>query len=111
MTHTPRNFVIADPRDFDGDCFEVADRAVAQLQGLLQLTEEALDPARLMARNSELERQCQRDENCDAIGWDETAEGKRWSKVRVNLGVVKADLGTLRRVAGYNPKRPPKTIA
>lgn len=110
MPHDPKNFVIADPRGFDGDCFEVADRAVAQLQGLLQITEEALASARLMARNAELERQCQRDEDCDAVGWDDTAEGKRWAKVRVNLGVVKADLGILRRVAGFNPKRPPKAV-
>lgn len=110
MTQNPQHFTIVDPRDFEGDPFEVADRAVAQLQGLVALTDEAIESARLMARNAELERQCQRDEDCDAVGWDDTAEGKRWAKVRVNLGVVKADLGILRRVAGFNPKRPPKVV-
>lgn len=108
MLHDPKSFVVADPRDFDGNCFEVADRAVAQLQGLVQITEEALDPARLMARNAELERQCQRDEDLDATGWDDTAEGRRWARIRVNLGVLKNDLLVLRRAAGFDPKHPPR---
>lgn len=110
MTHEPKNFTITDPREFDGDPFEVADRAVAQLSALAGLTRDAVDAARLMARNAELERQCQRDEALDAPGWPDSAEGRRWQRVEDALEAVSTDLGVLRRVAAFNPKRPPREL-
>lgn len=108
MTHNTRHFAVADPRTFDGDPFEVADRAVAQVEALAALTEEAIEPAKLMARNAELERQCQRDEDLDAPGWPDTPEGRRWASIEEGIAMIKRDLGILRRVASFNPRRPPK---
>lgn len=110
MPNAPRHFTIVDPRSLDGDSFEVADRAVGQLVGLVNMTREALDAAKLMARNAELERQCQRDETLTPEAWPDTAEGRRWAKVDADLEQTEKDLRVLRQVAAFNPRRPPKMI-
>ena len=102
MTHMPKQFAVADPRTFDGGPYEVADRAVAQTAAIVALAFETAQDARIMARNAELERQ----ETPDAVAWDDSAEGKRWTNVEQLLAAVQADLTILRRVASYNPKRP-----
>lgn len=104
MTHITKQFVVADPRTFDGNCFEVADRAIAQTEALVALAAETAGDARIMARNSELERQPEP----DAIAWDTTAEARRWDNVAQLLTAVLTDLKVLRRVASYNPKHPPR---
>lgn len=110
MQTAPKHFTIVDPRSLDGDPFEVADRAVGQLVGLVNMAREAMDAAKLMARNAELERQCQRDEPLDAEGWPDTAEGRRWTKVDADLEATEKDLRVLRQAAAFNPRRPPKMI-
>lgn len=105
MPHEPKHIVITDPRTHDGDPFDVAERAVAQLEALNLHTLEAVAPAKLMARNAELERQCQRDEPLDAPGWPKTAEGRRWQAVEDSLRDVARSLDALRKVAAFNPKK------
>ena len=102
MTHMPKQFAVADPRTFDGDCYEVAERAVAQAEAIVALAAETVSDARIMARNAELERQPEP----DAAAWEDGAEGRRWANVARLLLAVQNDLIVLRRVAGYNPKRP-----
>lgn len=104
MTHIPKQFAVADPRTFDGNPFEVADRAVAQTEAVVALAAETAIDARVMARNAELERQ----DDPNAVGWDEGAEGRRWATVLQLLDSAQSNLVILRRVASYNPKRPPR---
>lgn len=104
MPKEPKSFVVTDPREFDGDPFEVADRAAAQAESLLTLTSEAVDDAYVMARNAEMERQG----GDGASEWPESAAGKRWQSVIDRLPEIRLDLSVLRRVAAFNPKRPPK---
>jgi len=105
MTQNPKTFTLTDPRTFDGDPFEVAQRGVAQLSATVSLVIEALDPAKLMARSAELERQCIRDEPLDAVGWPDTAEGRRWLQVEQDLAQVAKNLRLLEKVAAFNPKK------
>lgn len=108
MTHLPKKFSVADPRTFDGDPFEVAERGILQMQGVVRIVADMVKAAKLMARNAELERRCLADATLDAEGWPETAEGRRWEKVEADLKQTQTDLALLARVASYNPRKPPK---
>lgn len=101
-----QSFSIADPRTFDGDPFEVAERAVRQVEALARLTAQAVDGARLMARNAQLERELLASGECDAVAYDSSAEGLRFDRVKADLAEVERSLGILARAAGYNPKTP-----
>lgn len=109
MPTDPRHFTVVDPRTFDGNPFEVADRAVAQVIGLLEIIQGAIDDAELMARNAELERQCQRKEDLDAVGWPDSAEGKRWAGVRSVTEQTTSAVQILKRAASFDPRNPPKS--
>lgn len=104
MTQEPKIIAVVDPRTFEGDPYEVAERAVAQLKGLLGVVEEAVEPVKLMVRNAELERQLAREEAPDAVGWDETTEGRRWQAVEDKILGLRNELSILKRVAAFNPR-------
>lgn len=96
--------VVTNPTNYDGDPFEVADRAVRQAAALARAYVAAVESARLMARNSELERQLMRDGACDAVGWEDTVEGKRYAKLIEQGRTHVRTLDILVKVAGFNPK-------
>jgi hypothetical protein len=104
MTHLTQSFVIADPRTFDGDPYEVAERAVAQLQGLLTLVEQATGPTLLMVRNAELERQLAGGDDPSVKAFEDSTQGRRWVEFRESVQTARNDLNILRRVASFNPK-------
>lgn len=104
MTHQTKTFAITDPRTFDGDCYEVAERAVAQLQGLLVLAEQAAGPTLLMVRNAELERQLAAGGEADVAAFEASAQGRRWKSLATNLEAARRELEVLKRVAAHNPK-------
>lgn len=106
MTHQTQTFSIADPRTFDGDPFEVADRAVAQAEGLAKLLERAIEDARVMARNAEMERELMRNDEPAPIRWEDGPHGKRFENIRDRAQASVRELGVLRKAAGFNPKRP-----
>lgn len=109
MTQNARNFTVADPRTFDGDPFEVADRAVRQTIALVQLALEAGEGANVMARNAEMERECQRGEDPDsALTWLDSPQGRQFNSVLGDLATVVTRLGILRKAAAFNPRNPPK---
>lgn len=108
MPHQPTTFVVTDPREFDGDPYEVAERATLQAEALLNLTIQAVEDAEVMARNADLEQQMDLGGQPDASLWADSAAGKRWKAVSERLTGVVPDLGVLRRFAAFNPKRPPK---
>lgn len=109
MPHEPKNFVVTDPRTFDGDVFSVADRAVAQLAGLVKVSAEAAHDGELMALNAAMERDCQADQEPDAIGWPESPQGRRWAALHTSLEEISKQVNFLRLAAAYDPRHPPKT--
>lgn len=104
MTHKTESFVVADPRQFDGDPYEVAERAVAQLEGVLRVFDATVPATVLMVRNAELERQLAGGDDPDVKLFDESLQGRKWTDVRDQIEVLRRDLALLRRVASFNPK-------
>ena len=104
-----RTITITDPREFDGDPYQVATRAVEQLKGILLLAAENLDAVDKMARNAELERllsmQVDSQELRDqAHGWPESPQGRRLAGILDRLELSVKDLQGLEKAVGYNPK-------
>lgn len=108
MTHDPTEFVITDPRTFEGDPYEVAERAAAQVEALLSLTIGAIAPAELMARNAWMQRRIDTSEAPEGTEWPESPEGKRWARLKAALAAERPGAKGLKLAAGFNPKRPPK---
>lgn len=104
MPNPPRSFVLVDSRTLDGDCFEVAGKAAAQIESLLKLTQACVEPARILARNAQLERELMRGDDPDAFGWAESTEGKKWSELETALAAAVRQAGLLGQVAAFNPK-------
>lgn len=108
MTHQPKTFTIADPRTFDGDPFEVAERACLQSAAVAGILADSLDGTRLMVRNAELERQLLTEGECDAPGFDEAPQGRRLNALIEEAKAAQKRLETLAKAAAYNPKNPPR---
>lgn len=92
-----KNFIYTDPRSFDGDPYQVAERAVQQAQALVTLAAQAVTDAEIMARNAELER------DIDAV-WDESPQDKRYGDIMDDLERSHTTLGRLAQAAAFNPK-------
>lgn len=99
-----KTVTITNPADYDGDPFDVAVRAVAQAGALTGITREALESARLMARNAELERELLLTGECDAVAWEDSGEGKKYRVLIQYLTGIQQQLGILEKAAGFNPK-------
>lgn len=101
-----RNITIQDPREFDGDPYQVASRAIQQMSGLVAVTLEVWEPTNLMARNAELERQLALGNNLvnPAAEWPESPQGSRLRYAHEELHKVLLTLRTLERAVAYNPK-------
>lgn len=104
LTHQTKQFTIADPRTFEGDPFEVAERAALQAGALATLLRESLAPVRLMLRNAELERQIMDGEKCDPQKFEESLHARKFTEVEDNIAAVEKALKALARAGGYNPK-------
>lgn len=108
MSKTQTTYVYTDPRYFDGDPFEVADKAAAQASAAVELSARAVADADVMARNAELERQLYAGDDPDAKGWPASAQGRRFRALAGALASHVRELSTLRKAAGYNPRKPPR---
>lgn len=99
-----KTFVITDPRAFDGDPFECAERSVRQAEAVARLLVECLDGARLMARNAQMERDLLQTGECDAPAYDDSAEGRRFDSIREAVEECERKLKPLAVAAAFNPK-------
>lgn len=112
---TKTTFTITDPREFDGDAFQVAERAIQQAQALSALAEKALDAAEIMARNAELERALLLDKEASlmpvAAGWSESPQGRMIGQSREALVLAQNKLKVVAKAASYNPKARLKAAA
>lgn len=103
-----QTFTIADPRDFDGNPFEAAERSVAQLEGLVMLLTAALPMAELMARNAEMTRRMDAGGDPEGDRWVEEPQGRQWRALNDEAERLRKRLRAMKAAAGYDPKHPPK---
>jgi hypothetical protein len=99
-----QHFVLADPRTFEGDPYEVADRALKQAAAMARLLTWATERARLMARNAEMERQLSETGACDAETFGATLVAQKIDKVLEDAKAAEKNLIVLSKAASFNPK-------
>lgn len=108
MTQFDKTFTITDPRKFDGNPYEVAERAVAQLEGLVMLTRGALRVSELMARNAEMTRRVDLGGAPEGDRWTEEVHGRQWKSLSDELEHIEKRLRAMKAASGFDPKHPPK---
>lgn len=102
-----RTFTVADPRQFDGDPFEVAERACAQAQAVARVLASCVTGAEVMARNAELTRNlAETRDDARATEWDSSAQAQKFRALAEEAESAERTLGQLSRAAGFNPKTP-----
>lgn len=104
MLNPPKHFTIVDPRTFDGNPYEVAERAILQTTALLNLAVNSIDSTAMMALNSDLERQLALGEESDPTT---SVLFRRLCGIQVQLSELARQLEVIRRAAVYDPKHPP----
>lgn len=104
MTHQPRTFAVVDPRTYDGDPFEVAERSARQAAGVTIVLRSLLPGVRLMVRNAELERQLLAGGSPDPHAWEEGPQGRLLRELSSDLEHIEHKLTVLSTAAGFNPK-------
>lgn len=104
MTQQTKQFAVADPRSFDGDPYEVAERAFTQAEGIARILEQAIADARVMARNAEMSRQLETSGQADAAAFEDTVLARQIDAAKSSAAKVTKSLGVLGRAAAFNPK-------
>lgn len=97
---------MTDPREYDGNPYEVAARAVSQAEAVARILASTIDSARIMARNAEMERELHRGEDPNAPAFDDSAQGRRFEAAAASATAIQKELRVLGQAAGYNPKTP-----
>jgi hypothetical protein len=110
LSHTARSFTITDPRTFDGNPFEVAQRSALQSAAIAKLLGGTFEGVRLMVRNAELERQLQSGEQPDPKQWEDGPQGTALTKMADDVSSLTKKLEAVARAAGFDPKHPPKEL-
>lgn len=100
MTH----FTVVDPGTFDGDPFEVAERAVRQAGAVAEVLVQTLEGTLIMARNAELERQLIANDECSVLAWENSAQARKLDAALEDAERVVKDCKLLAQAAGFNPK-------
>lgn len=106
--YQPIPFMFVDAREFDGNPYEVAEQAIAMVDGILQIAEKAVEVADLMARNAEMERNLVLKKPAAGDEWPNTPQGVLWAGQARDLTEIRRKMVALRAAAAYDPKHPPK---
>lgn len=96
-------FTVADPRTFEGDPYEAAERACRQIEAMLKLAEKLLPATRIMVRNAEMERHLI-DGDARPMEWEEGIHGRRFDKAVEDLEKLRQEFAVQAQAAGFNPK-------
>jgi hypothetical protein len=107
MTHPTYTLAVSDPREFDGNPYEVAEQATRQLHGLARLMELSLPAVEKMARNAQMERDIALGGEPDAAGWPDSPQGRQFEMIRRQNADHVRVLNYLVQAAAYDPKNPP----
>lgn len=108
MPKEPKTFTVADPATFDGDPFEVADRALKQAGAVAVVLRDALAGSRNMMRSAEMERQIYADGKADAEAFDESAQARILAGLMESAEQIDRGCKLLAKAASFNPRHPPK---
>ena len=108
MTHEARHFVVTDPRNFDGNPYEVAFRACQQAKAVAQILAECVESAMIMGRNAEMSRREEATGDPSAREWEDSAYGRKFARMHADIKKSERDLATLGTAMGFDPKHPPK---
>lgn len=107
MTTNLTTFTIADPLHFDGDAYEVAERASKQASAVARALAGTVDSAATMARNAQLSRNLtETPDDARADEWEDSAQSRRFSRVHHQVKEIETALTQLSAAAGFNPKAP-----
>lgn len=98
------DLVVVDPRTFDGNCFQVAERAALQAQAIIDIAIQSIADAEVMARNAYMERNLLAGNDPDAAGWEATTEAQHWKLRAEAARDLSKRLGYLAMSAGFDPK-------
>jgi len=107
MKNTEKIFTLTDPKEFDGNPFEVSSRALLQSAALAQLLAFSLDQAEIQVLNSYMERNLNESKDPNAKGWDKSSLGRRLGETKQEILAIQKRLAALATAAGYDPKNPP----
>jgi hypothetical protein len=104
-----QHIAITDPREFEGDPYQVAERAIQQTRALTKLVRENVEAVNLMARNAELERQLAfgvegQELRAAAAAWPESPQGRKIAALLDALEQTESTLAPLEKAAAFNPK-------
>lgn len=101
----PRTITITNPAEYDGTPYEVAYRALAQVQGLAMLTRDALSGSEIMVRNAELSRNLYTTpDDARAEEWDGSVQKRKLDALHADLDRIVRELSNLSRAAGFDPR-------
>lgn len=107
MTHNTHTLAVSDPREFDGNPYEVAERAIRQLQGLAGLIQLSLAATDKMARNAQMERDLALGNEPDAAGWPESPQARLLARISEQNADHLRVLEQLAKAVAFDPKHPP----
>lgn len=99
-------FTAQDPREFDGDPYQVAERAIQQLRGVINVAQGLMPSTVLMVRNADLERTLALGGELGdaATDWPESPQGRKLADIQEQLAAMQKTLGLLEKAASFNPR-------
>lgn len=103
MAYETRKYVIADPRNFEGNPYEAAAKAMAQIEALIEQIQNLLPTTRIIVRNAELERQMISGEP-NPTAWERGPQGRKLDYLASELSAAQAAAHSLKAAAGFDPR-------
>lgn len=101
----PRTFTIADPATYEGTPYEVAARALAQVQALVVIAKDALEQSEPMIRNAELSRHLyDTPDDARADEWEDSVQKRKLDASAADLTKIARELSVLGMAAGFDPR-------
>ena len=104
MTQLTQKFAIADPKTFEGDPYEVAERAAKQAAAVVKLARQTTEAARVMIRNADLERQLALTGECDVQEFEESALAQIVDQIVTDTTEAERKLMRVAQSVSFNPK-------
>ncbi len=108
MSIEAKHYTVVDPRQLDGDPYEVAALAIEQAAALAGHYRHALEIADLMARNAEMERQLYFTGEARPEKYTEGPQGRKFRVLDMSIANAQETLQTLAKAASFDPKNPPR---
>lgn len=104
-----KTFTITDPGSHEGTPYEVAEAALRQVSGLVELASQTLVQAEAMVLNAQLSRNLyETPEDARADEWDDGIQKRKLAEVAASLDEASRQLSLLARAAAYDPQNPPR---